>query len=201
VDILELGPAERVDAVVTMNAPGVWILGDADDHFRSAGLGIIVEYANQNTPPRWTPPPGPAGARWDYTRFGGPPRAAEPDIRAIPLVFRKQFAGHRWVDNWTVNGKSFPKTDPIRVQRNRRYRLQFINQSDEAHPLHLHRHSFELATFAGQPTAGVVKDVVVVPPSATVEADFLADNPGPSLIHCHQQLHMDYGFMTLLEYD
>ena len=27
VDVLELGPAERVDAIVTMNRPGIWILG------------------------------------------------------------------------------------------------------------------------------------------------------------------------------
>jgi FtsP/CotA-like multicopper oxidase with cupredoxin domain len=30
--------------------------------------------------------------------------------------------------------------------------------------------------------------------------DLLADNPGPSLFHCHMQLHMDFGFMTMLRY-
>ena len=33
-----------------------------------------------------------------------------------------------------------------------------------------------------------------------VEVDFIANNPGPTLFHCHQQLHMDYGFMTLFDY-
>jgi FtsP/CotA-like multicopper oxidase with cupredoxin domain len=28
--------------------------------------------------------------------------------------------------------------------------------------------------------------------------EFVANNPGPTLFHCHQQLHMDYGFMTLV---
>ena len=32
------------------------------------------------------------------------------------------------------------------------------------------------------------------------EIDFVADNPGLTLFHRHQQLHMDYGFMTLLDY-
>jgi len=32
------------------------------------------------------------------------------------------------------------------------------------------------------------------------EIDFVADNPGPTLFHCHQQLHMDFGFMTLFDY-
>jgi FtsP/CotA-like multicopper oxidase with cupredoxin domain len=31
VDTLELGPGERVDALVTMDHPGVWTLGEADD--------------------------------------------------------------------------------------------------------------------------------------------------------------------------
>ena len=29
--------------------------------------------------------------------------------------------------------------------------------------------------------------------------DFVADNPGLTLFHCHQQLHMDFGFMALFE--
>ena len=40
-DALELGPAERVDAVVEMNRPGVWVLGEADDHDRDNGMGIV----------------------------------------------------------------------------------------------------------------------------------------------------------------
>jgi FtsP/CotA-like multicopper oxidase with cupredoxin domain len=30
--------------------------------------------------------------------------------------------------------------------------------------------------------------------------EFLADNPGPTLFHCHQQLHMDFGFTALFNY-
>ena len=32
------------------------------------------------------------------------------------------------------------------------------------------------------------------------EVDFIADNPGLTVFHCHQQLHMDYDFMTLFDY-
>jgi FtsP/CotA-like multicopper oxidase with cupredoxin domain len=48
--------------------------------------------------------------------------------------------------------------------------------------------------------SGVYKDVVVVPVKSVVEADFTAGNPGKTLFHCHQQMHMDYGFMSLMEY-
>ena len=197
VEVLEMGPAERVDAFVMMKNPGVWILGDLDDTVRKTGLGVTVEYANQIGTPSWSPP---ANTSWDYTIFGREGTASDSDASVVPLVFRKKFAGNRWVDNWTVNGKSFPKTDPILVQANNKYRLRFDNQSNESHPIHLHRHSFELRNFAGKPTAGIMKDVVVVPPHSQVDVDLVADNPGPSLFHCHQQLHMDFGFMTLLQY-
>ncbi len=200
VDALEMGPAERIDALVTMNHPGVWILGETDDKVRSAGLGIVIEYANRTEAPSW--PAATPIAKWDYTIFGSDTAAEtpEPSGGVLPLVFHKKFAGNRWVDNWTINGKPYPKTEPIHVQAGQRYRLRFDNQSDEAHPVHLHRHTFELTRFAGKPTAGVRKDVVVVPAMQKVEADFTADNPGPTLFHCHQQLHMDYGFMALLQY-
>jgi FtsP/CotA-like multicopper oxidase with cupredoxin domain len=198
VEAIEMGPAERVDAIVTMNQPGVWILGEADNQMRKDGLGIVVEYAESSGAPQWTKPPE---TPWDYTLFGNASaQTADSDAQIVPMVFKKKFAGSRWVDYWTVNGKSFPKTDPIIVERNKRYRLRFDNQSDEAHPVHLHRHSFELRNFAGKATGGIMKDVVVLPMKSVVDVDLVADNPGATLFHCHQQLHMDYGFMNLIQY-
>jgi FtsP/CotA-like multicopper oxidase with cupredoxin domain len=69
-----------------------------------------------------------------------------------------------------------------------------------AHPVHLHRHTFEITKFAGEPSSGVFKDVVMVPEMKTVEVDFLANSPGPSLFHCHHQFHMDFGFMAVMQY-
>jgi FtsP/CotA-like multicopper oxidase with cupredoxin domain len=199
VQTLEMGPAERIDAVTEMNQPGVWILGATDDHDREHGLGIAIEYAGQSGDPRWLPP---GDEKWDYAAFGnsGKPESETDRRERIPLVFEKKFAGHHWVDKWTINGKSFPKTDPIRVKANGRYRLVFDNHSDEAHPVHLHRHSFELVKIAGVSTAGVHKDVVVVGAKSQTEVDLIANNPGLTLFHCHQQMHMDYGFMTLMQY-
>ena len=36
--------------------------------------------------------------------------------------------------------------------------------------------------------------------AAGVPRSHSADNPGLTLFHCHQQLHRDFGFMTLLRY-
>ena len=54
VDVLMLGPGERIDAWVEMNQPGVWIMGAPEDTVREGGLGIVIEYANQRRTPQWT---------------------------------------------------------------------------------------------------------------------------------------------------
>ena len=74
------------------------------------------------------------------------------------------------------------------------------NASDDIHPIHLHRHIFELTSVSGTATAGIMKDVVMVDGYQQVAVDFVANNPGPTLFHCHQQLHMDFGFMSLFDY-
>ena len=56
VPVLWLGTAERISAIVEMNHPGVWIMGDLADDDRGHGMGIVVEYAGHNGKPRWTPP-------------------------------------------------------------------------------------------------------------------------------------------------
>jgi FtsP/CotA-like multicopper oxidase with cupredoxin domain len=45
-----------------------------------------------------------------------------------------------------------------------------------------------------------MKDTVLVPAGTQLEVEFTADNPGPTLFHCHQQDHMDMGFMMLFRY-
>ena len=47
VPVLWLGTAERISAIVEMNHPGVWILGDLDNDDRRHGMGIVVEYAGR----------------------------------------------------------------------------------------------------------------------------------------------------------
>jgi FtsP/CotA-like multicopper oxidase with cupredoxin domain len=49
-------------------------------------------------------------------------------------------------------------------------------------------------------SSGVMKDIVNIPHFSKAEIDFVANDPGPSLLHCHMQLHMDFGFMLLVKY-
>ena len=198
VDVLQLVVAERVDAVVEMNNPGVWILGSPRDDERAKGLGIVVEYENQTGEPQWK---APANTPWDYTLFGDSTPAAP---RAVEHTFDLSFhmladEGHAF-NRWVVNDQSWPKVDPLMVKHGRRYRLVFHSGHEDGHPVHLHRHLFELTKVGTKATSGIWKDTVRVPRDGTAEVEFVADNPGPSLLHCHMQHHMDYGFKTLVKY-
>jgi FtsP/CotA-like multicopper oxidase with cupredoxin domain len=194
---IRLAAAERVDVVATMNRPGVWILGETRDDLRKMGMGIVVEYANQQGRPTWVEPPETV---WDYGHFAELQAAAREPDQIIPLRFESKFHGQGAVATWTINGKSFPHTDTIVLREGQLCRLQMMNGSGEDHPLHLHRHTFSVRNLGGKPVGGLDKDVVIVPANSTVEADFAANNPGATLFHCHNQTHMDFGFMTLFRY-
>jgi len=202
VPVLWVGTAERVSVVVHMNHPGVWILGDLDDDDRQNGMGIVVEYAGHTGKAQWV---APAPFKWNYARFAKPGATAPLPDETFTMTFAKDNAAEEGFNRWTINGVAYPMISQIvpavfHLNEGKRYRLRMRNASDDIHPIHLHRHSFELTSLAGKPTAGIFKDVVMLGGYQEAEVDFVADNPGLTLFHCHQQLHMDFGFMTLFDY-
>lgn len=200
VPLLWIGTAERVSAIVDMKHPGVWIMGDLADDDRGRGMGIVVEYAGQKGKPQWMKP---KPFRWDYSQFGKADTSPASPDETMEFTILKHNAALGGFNQWTLNGEAFSMESmkpKYTIHQGRRYRLKFRNASDDIHPLHLHRHSFELTRIGGRATAGVIKDVVMLGGFQETEFDFVADNPGLSLFHCHQQLHMDFGFMALFAY-
>ena len=197
VETLFLGAGERVCAVVEMNNPGVWILGEPTDLIRTAGMGLILEYANQHQQPKWIKP---STLIWDYTTFGKPAAASTSPAQNIDMVFEKIPGGNNKFNTFTVNGKPYPHDNEFVLHEGQRYRLTMRNRTDDAHPLHLHRHQWELVDQNGKPTSGLIKDTVVVPLYGRSVVEFTANQPGLTLFHCHIQAHMDYGFKALFRY-
>jgi FtsP/CotA-like multicopper oxidase with cupredoxin domain len=199
VTMVRLSPGERVSAVVEMSNPGVWVLGEVQREVQAAGMGVVVEYEGKTGAPQWVQP---KRLVWDYGVFAAETAVrGEGEVVEIPLVFESKFAGHGAMDKWLINGKSYPDTSEIALREGQRYRLVFKNKSTDDHPVHLHRHSFELRRVPGHPELqGVLKDVVLVGAGTQLEVEFTADHPGKTLFHCHQQDHMDMGFMMLFRY-
>jgi FtsP/CotA-like multicopper oxidase with cupredoxin domain len=200
VDMLRLAPAERVSAYVHMDAPGVWVLGEVRRHIQVAGMGIVVEYANATGAPKWIQL---EKLVWNYAQFAdgsASPSNSAQDVIDISLTFDSKFEGHGNEERWTINGKSYPDTESPTLQAGKRYRLAMNNRSINDHPIHLHRHTFEVTRVGDQAMRGLMKDVVLIPAMKTSTVEFDAIHPGNTLFHCHQQDHMDHGFMMLFRY-
>jgi FtsP/CotA-like multicopper oxidase with cupredoxin domain len=197
VHTLRLDVAERADVSVEMNNPGVWVFGSTDDMDRNMGMGVVIEYANRQGKPQWN---APSKDDWDYTKFAHTAPAAEPDA-TIQLMFAKVPGGRGGYNRWTINGKSWPATNPLfTVQQGKRYRLVMHNNSGDRHPVHTHRHTFEVAKIGARSISGLMKDTLSMPRFSTSEINFVADDPGPTFFHCHHQDHMDEGFAGLITY-
>jgi FtsP/CotA-like multicopper oxidase with cupredoxin domain len=165
-------------------------------------MGIVVEYAAHRGKPLWV---SPKPFHWNYAAFGLTHAPAQQPDEVFDMTFTKDNAALAGFNRWSINGVAYPMeqmmASPLfHLREGKRYRLRMRNASDDIHPIHLHRHTFELTKIAGQPISGVRKDVMMVGGFQEVEVDFTADNPGLTLFHCHQQLHMDYGFMALFDY-
>jgi manganese oxidase len=96
--------------------------------------------------------------------------------------------------NWlTFNGKSGPATTPLIVRLGDRVRLRLINLGMDHHPIHMHGHQFAITGTEGgrQPKATWGPNNTVLVGVAQARAvEFVANNPGNWMLHCHMPHHM-----------
>src|SRR5262245_54425009 len=95
---------------------------------------------------------------------------------------------------FTINGRSGPYTTPLLVKLGSRVRIRFVNMSAiDHHPMHLHGHTFWITgTEAGRipETAWIPSNNVLVAVAQARDVEFVANNPGDWMIHCHMFHHM-----------
>lgn len=91
---------------------------------------------------------------------------------------------------FTLNGKAFPDTLPLRVRYGERVRIRLGNISMNSHPMHLHGHEFRVVAGDGSDIATPwFKNTINVAPGETWDIDFDANNPGVWAFHCHKPHH------------
>src|SRR6266853_1215569 len=96
--------------------------------------------------------------------------------------------------NWlTFNGKAGPATTPLIVRHGERVRIRLINLGMDHHPIHLHGHQFVVTGTEGgrqpQSTWGP-GNTVLVGVAQSRDVEFVANNPGDWMLHCHLPHHM-----------
>lgn len=91
---------------------------------------------------------------------------------------------------YTINGKAYPLAEPLQVKKGDVVRLRLINISNLVHPMHLHGHDFRVIAKDGHPVKEPqVMNTVNVNPGEIYDIEFIADNPGQWVFHCHQLHH------------
>jgi len=96
--------------------------------------------------------------------------------------------------NWvTLNGRAAPATTPLIVRHGERVRIRLINLGMDHHPIHLHGHQFVVTGTEGgrQPeTTWGPGNTVLVGVAQSRDIEFVANNPGDWMLHCHLPHHM-----------
>ncbi|MGH7356027.1 MAG: multicopper oxidase family protein [Candidatus Rokuibacteriota bacterium] len=201
VDAVPIAPAERYDVVVTANHPGAWFLHCTQPGHVEAGERMLMIYEDHARAAPPEPGRGIAGLTlWEYGMGRG--RAVLPvatgGARSVVLTLSGGMMGS---DVWTINGKRYPDTDPIRCRQGDRLQINLRNNSMEAHPMHLHGQSFRVLSANGaRYEYPIVKDVVDVDAHmGSADVELVAHNPGDWLFHCHKPMHMMGGMVSLVK--
>jgi hypothetical protein len=96
--------------------------------------------------------------------------------------------------NWLVfNGKTGPATTPLIVRLGDRVRIRMINLGMDHHPIHLHGHTFYTTGTEGgriPEVAWIPGNTVLVGVAQSRDVEFVANNPGDWMLHCHLPHHM-----------
>ncbi|WP_218780640.1 multicopper oxidase family protein [Halorarum halophilum] len=190
VDSFVFGSGERYDAIVEASNPGTWeIRAGAVDGNESPARAVLAYDGSESSSPT---APSTSERQLSYRDLdaispldgvdGSPDRTFDVTLSA----------GGR-SDDWLIDGQAYPDAEPFQVREGEHVRVRMTNRSPVVHPMHLHGHFFQVQD--------AVKDTVVVPGHrGEVTFDFVADNPGNWLFHCHNLYHLDAGMARVVQY-
>ncbi|MEW2400444.1 multicopper oxidase family protein [Streptomyces sp. NPDC046862] len=195
VDALLVGMGERYDVLVTLG-DGVFPLVAAAEGKNANGFAL-VRTGSGSTPSATVRPKELDGMIVTASQL----RAADAvrlESARTDVTHRIRLTGGMAKYDWAINGEPFdmddPEANPILIEEGQRVRLDFVNDSDMWHPMHLHGHTYQLGT------DGPRKDTAIVLPGRKLSVHFDADNPGQWMLHCHNAYHGEAGMMANVAY-
>jgi FtsP/CotA-like multicopper oxidase with cupredoxin domain len=105
---------------------------------------------------------------------------------------------------YTLNGKSFPATEPVVAKRGQRLRIRYMNEGMMIHPMHLHGMHMTVIAKDGWPVPAPWKcDTLNISPGERWDVIVNCTNPGTWAFHCHILPHAEsehgmFGMVTAL---
>ena len=105
---------------------------------------------------------------------------------------------------YTLNGKSFPATEPIKAKLGQKVRIRFMNEGMMIHPMHLHGMHMTVIDKDGWAQPAPWKcDTLNIAPGERWDVMVNCNNPGVWAFHCHILPHAEsehgmFGMVTAL---
>jgi len=185
---------ERYDVTFTAGDGAFPVVSYAEG---KGGTGLAVLRTGSGAPPDASALPAELRGRvlgyQDLRPTTGTALLSTGAARPLPVVLTFNGNGYQWL----INGRRFDQRAALDVRQGERVRMDFRNDSEMFHPMHVHGHTFALLPPTGP---GTRKDTVIVRPRQTVSVELDAVNPGQWLVHCHNAYHQAGGMMTVLSY-
>ncbi|WP_458411915.1 multicopper oxidase family protein [Schinkia sp. CFF1] len=203
-ELIAIAPGERYDIEFVANNPGTWYLEEHGDTVGTEGMRAKIQYegASDSTDQSNHSEDLPV---FSFVNYGGTKNGEFTLNQKYDVEYTMDLNGNNMDNVWTINGKSFPNVDGLKVKEGDLVKVKLMNNSPAGndHPMHLHGHSFQVLSKNGKPIEGspVIKDTINVKPGEEYVVAFKANNPGNWLFHCHDLHHATAGMVDLVKYD
>jgi FtsP/CotA-like multicopper oxidase with cupredoxin domain len=199
-NFFQLATAQRIDLRVRIpEQGGVFpILAQGEGTGQRCGVILATE---GKTIPKLSPQAKVMTAGLDNTQelrlVASQALVEKPVDRTLQCILGGSMADY----SWTINGHAYPNRDSLDVKEGERVEILFRNDTNMAHPMHLHGHDFQVVEIDGKPMSGALRDTLLVPPRSAIKVRFDANNPGLWAFHCHILYHLATGMFTVLKYE
>ncbi len=203
-DLLQLGPGQRLDLAVRMPDEEGAVVGLEDIRgtrpamlatLRSVGPALKRDL--RDLPPL---EPNPV-ARVDMKSATHIRLQLSATAENVPS---DSVCGSIGYSFWAINkvpwsGDTPDPTAPLaELKLGRSYILDVENPTPRAHPIHLHGMSFTVLSSSAGPVPPLVSDTYLMLPDEKVQLGLVADSPGDWLLHCHVIEHQKTGMTSYL---
>ncbi|WP_019392561.1 multicopper oxidase family protein [Priestia filamentosa] len=199
-----VAPGERYDIVFKANNPGTSYIESHDETEAAKNMVAKIVY-NNSKKTNDDRDSKESLHNVDITKYGKTAQS-KFSLESKYGVEYKMNLGIAMEGNsrvYTINNKTYPKTEPLNVEEGDLVKVTLKNTSkSDDHPMHLHGHFFQVLSKNGEPIEGspLMKDTLNVKPGEEYVVAFKADNPGNWMFHCHDLHHASSGMIIQVKY-
>lgn len=196
IDNLLIGMGETYDVIVNIREPGAFTIhAMAQD---GSGQAVGVLHTKDTYPvadialPEW----GPKALRYADILALESTTLPEGPLREINMTLTGNMAKYEW----GIDNQLYPDAEPYFIKEGERVRVVMKNLTNMWHPMHLHGHYFRVLARDTDIDLLPLKHTVNIGPKETLAFEFIADNPGRWIFHCHNLYHIDAGMGRVFIY-